>query len=65
MEMQISCSANALQWVCHDADVLCRDEIAKFIHDASAHIYTMMQMSPCRDRDAKALGCRCPLMGMS
>ena len=38
----------------HDANVPCRDENAKFIHDdASAHIYTMMQMSPSRDGDAK------------
>ena len=44
----------------------CRDENAKFIHDdASAHIYTMMQISPCRDGDAKILGCKCLLMGMS
>ena len=33
----------------HDADVPCRGADAEFIHDgASAHIYTMMQMSPCR-----------------
>ena len=44
----------------------CRDENAKFIHDdAGAHIYTMMPTSPCRDGDAKILGCKCPLMGMS
>ena len=49
-----------------DADVPCRGANAKFIHDgANAHIYTMMQMSPCRDGDAKILWCECPLMGMS
>ena len=37
--------ANAISY---DADVPCRDETVKFIHDASAHIYSMMQMSPCR-----------------
>ena len=35
--------------ISYDADVPCRDRNAKFIHNgASAHIYTMMQMSPCR-----------------
>ena len=37
----------------YDANVPCRDENAKFIHDdASACIQTMMQMSPHRDGDA-------------
>ena len=37
----------------YDANVPCRDENAKFIHDdASARIRTMMQMSPHRDGDA-------------
>ena len=32
-------------------------KMQSFFHDdASAHIYTMMQMSPCRDGDAKNLG---------
>ena len=36
----------------YDANVLCRDENAKFIHDdASACIQTMMQMSSHRDGD--------------
>ena len=36
----------------YDANVPCRDENAKFIHDdASACIQTMMQMSPNRDGD--------------
>ena len=44
--MLIDKDANA---IFYDADVPCRDRNAKFIHDgASAHIYTMMQMSPCR-----------------
>ena len=37
----------------YDANVPFRDENAKFIHhDSSAHIQTMMQMSPHRDGDA-------------
>ena len=61
--MHLDKDANAISY---DADVPHRDGNAKFIHEgASTHIYTMMQMSPCRDGDAKVLGCRCPLMGMS
>ena len=42
-----------MQFFIFDANVPCRDENAKFIHDdASAHIQTMMQMSPHRDGDA-------------
>ena len=38
--------ANAISY---DADVPCKNGNAKFIHDgASAHIYPMMKMSPCR-----------------
>ena len=43
-----------MQFFIYDANVLCKDENEKFIHDdASAHIYTMMQMSSSRDGDAK------------
>ena len=36
----------------YDANVPCRDENARFIHDkASARIQTMMQMSPHKDGD--------------
>ena len=50
----------------HDADVPCRGADAKFIHDGvSAHYLIVMQMSSCRDGDAKILWCRCLLMGMS
>ena len=49
----------------HDADVPYRDADTKFIHDdASARIQTTMQMSSCRDGDAKILWCKCHLMGM-
>ena len=44
--MLLNKDANA---VSYDVDVPYRDGNAKFIHDgASARIYTMMQMSPCR-----------------
>ena len=50
----------------YDADVPCRGANAKFIRDgASAHIYTMMQMSLYRDGDANVLRCKCPSVGMS
>ena len=46
--------ANAIFFI-YDANVPCRDENAKFIHDdASAHIQTIMQISPHRDGDATA-----------
>ena len=55
-----------MQFFIYDANVPCRDENAKFIHDdASAHIYTIMQISPCKDGDARVLGYRCLLMGIS
>ena len=45
-----------MQFFIYDANVSCRDENAKFIHDdASARIQTMMQMSPYRDGDANVL----------
>ena len=44
--------ANAIFFI-YDANVPCRDENAKFIHDdASARIQTMMQMSPYKDGGA-------------
>ena len=44
--------ANAIFFI-YDANVPCRDENVKFIHDdASARIQTMMQMSPHKDGDA-------------
>ena len=48
----------------NDADVPCRGIDAKFIHDgASAHIQIMMQMSPCKDGDAKCLVVQMPSNG--
>ena len=48
----------------HDADVLCRDENMKFIHDGtSAHIQIAMQMSSCKDGDAKCLVMQMPSIG--
>ena len=55
MLMLLDEDANAIFFLVffYDANVLCRDENAKFIHDdASAHIQTMMQMYPHRDGDA-------------
>ena len=41
-----------MQMQIYDANVLCKDENAKFIHgDASACTQTMMQMSPHKDGD--------------
>ena len=52
MLMLLDEDANA-NFFFHAANVLCKDENAKFIHDdASACIQTMMQMSPHRDGDA-------------
>ena len=51
MLMLLDEDANAI--FIYNANVPCRDENAKFIHDdASARIQTMMQMSPHRDGDA-------------
>ena len=48
----------------HDADVLCRDENMKFIHDgASAHIQITMQVSHCKDGDVKCLVVQMPSNG--
>ena len=48
----------------HDADVLCSDENMKFIHDGtSAHIQIAMQMSTCKDGDAKYLVVQMPSSG--
>ena len=52
MQMLFDEDANVIFFI-YDANVSCRDENAKFIHDdASARIQTMMQMSPHRDGDA-------------
>ena len=54
--------ANAVSYV---ADVLYKDGNAKFIHDgASGHIYTMMQMSPCRYVMMQMTPCRYAMMQM-
>ena len=51
MLMLLGEDANARFFI-YDANVLCKDENAKFIHDdASACIQTMMQMSPHRGGD--------------
>ena len=51
MLMLLDEDENAIFFI-YDANVPCRDENAKFIHDdASARIQTMMQMSPHRDGD--------------
>ena len=51
MLMLLGENANANFFI-YDANVLCRDENAKFIRDdASACIQTMMQMSPHIDGD--------------
>ena len=51
MLMLLGEDANANFFI-YDANVLCRDENAKFIHDdASACIQTMMLMSPHRGGD--------------
>ena len=48
----------------YDANVLCRDEDMKFTHDGvSAHIQIAMQMSPCKDGDAKCLVVQVPSNG--
>ena len=39
----------------HDADVPCRGADAKFIHDGVSTHLIVMQMSSCRDGDAKIL----------
>ena len=52
MLMLLDEDANAIFFI-YDANVPCRDENVKFIHDdASARIQTMMQMSPHKDGDA-------------
>ena len=49
----------------YDANVPCRDENAKFIHDdANARIQTMMQMSPCRYAMMQMTSCRYVMMQM-
>ena len=60
--MLLDKDANAISY---DADVPCRDGNAKFIHDgASAHIYTMMQISPCRYAMMQMTPCRYAMMEM-
>ena len=60
--MLLDKDANAISY---DADVSCRDENTKFIHDdASAHIYTMMQMSHCRYAMMQMTPCRYAMMQM-
>ena len=51
--------------ISYDADVPCRDGNAKFINDgASAHIYTMMQMSPYRYAMMQMAPCRYVMIQM-
>ena len=62
MQVLIDKDANAISY---DADVSCKDGNAKFIHDgASTHIYTMMQMSPCRYAMMQMTPCRYTMMQM-
>ena len=62
--MSIRCTCSPFKNEIHDANVLCRDEDMKFIHDgATAHIQIAMQMSPCEDGDAKCLMVQMPSIG--